>query len=385
MRYVAWEEFWWNNITGAHTVVDRVAMALLENKMVVLKVPSDLPWRYPMRSAIQTAFNEHTDSRDIVIETIDAADRNPTNMDPGRFILQAYATSTVKAGYREKARISIQDYISDRNVIKNRIIWVKGLDEKSAAKWLQFCRGFSPRSAADGLFVLEVHGKISAPESRYIQQIDFDDYVSSYDVQQFNSFLLAEQNVYTTNWKRYISTVAASVCGVDAEVSEMLLRVVDFKTETAIDGLRRIDEMGDFERRGDEDCGNHPLCHLRANNTAELLHRIWTAQIQVLFPIIELERQQLIEKWYDTISDALKANEVVQFGSILTDPAEVELGTLCFMMGYKVYGDYRMLYIPEETDRERIRFLHECRNKLAHMNCCAPSEVTNLLTSGFSR
>ena len=379
MRYIAWEEFWWNNITGARTVVDRVAMALLENKMVVLKVPSDLPWRYPMRSAIQTAFNEHTDSRDIVIETIDAVDRNPTNMDPGKFILQTYATYAVRAGYREKARISIQDYISDRNVIKNRIIWVKGLDDKTAAKWLQFCRGFSPRSAADGLFVLEVHGKVSAPESRYMQQIDFDDCVSSYDVQQFNSFLLAEQNCYSTNWKHYISTVAAAVCGVDAEVSEMLLRVVDFRTETAIDGLRRIDEMGDFDRRGDEQHGNHPLWHLRSDNIAELLHRIWTAQIQVLFPIIELERQQLVKKWYTTISDALKDNRVDQYGAILTDPTEVELGTLCFMMSCKVYGDYRMLYIPDDTDRERIRFLHECRNKLAHMNCCTPEEVSQLL------
>ena len=77
MRYTAWEEFWWNSITGARTVVDRVAMALLENKMVVLKVPSDLPWRYPMRSAIQNAFNERTDARDIVIETIDAVIRSP--------------------------------------------------------------------------------------------------------------------------------------------------------------------------------------------------------------------------------------------------------------------------------------------------------------------
>lgn len=379
MRYIAWEEFWWNNITGAHTVVDRVAMALLENKMVVLKVPSDLPWRYPMRSAIQTAFNEHTDSRDIVIETIDAADRNPTNMEPGRFILQTYATSTVKAGYREKARISIQDYISDRNVIKNRIIWVKGLDDKSAAKWLQFCKGFSPRSAADGLFVLEVHDKISAPESRYIQQIDFDDCVSSYDVQQFNSFLLDDQKVYSTEWKRYISATAASVCEVDSEISEMLLRLVDFRTETVIDGLQRIDELGDFERRGTEKDSNHPLWHFRNNNISELLHRIWTAQIQILFPIIELERQTLIKKWYSAIETALAENEVKQFGTVLSDPTETELGTLCFMMSYKVYGDYRMLYIPDEVDRDRIRFLHECRNKLAHMNCCSPEEICNLL------
>ena len=295
MRYIAWEELWWNNITGARTVVDRVAMALLENKMVVLKVPSDLPWRYPMRSAIQNAFNERTDSRDIVIETIDAVDNNPANLEPGRFILQNYAASAIKAGYREKARISIQDYISSRNVIKNRIIWVKGLDEKAAGQWLQFCRGFSPRSAADGLFVLEVHGNITATESKYIQHINFDDCVSSYDVQQFNCFILDDQKLYTTNWKRYISTTVAAVCGVDAEISEMLLKVVDFRNETAIDGLKRINEMGDFERRGTEKDSDHPLWHFRNNTTAELSHRIWTAQIQVLFPIIELERQKLIE------------------------------------------------------------------------------------------
>lgn len=383
MRYIAWEELWWNNITGARTVVDRVAMALLENKMVVLKVPSDLPWRYPMRSAIQNAFNERTDSRDIVIETIDAVDNNPANLEPGRFILQNYAASAIKAGYREKARISIQEYISDRNVIKNRIIWVKGLDEKTAGKWLQFCRGFSPRSAADGLFVLEVHGNITATESKYIQYINFDDCVSSYDVQQFNCFILDDQKLYTTNWKRYISTTVATVCGVDAEISEMLLKVVDFRNETAIDGLKRINEMGDFERRGTEKDSDHPLWHFRNNNTAELSHRIWTAQIQVLFPIIELERQKLIEKWHSAIETALKENEVTQFGAVITAPAEAELGTLCFMMSCKVYGDYRMLYIPDEADRERIRFLHDCRNKLAHMNCCTPNEVASLLDSSF--
>ncbi len=382
MRYIAWEEFWWNQITGARTVVDRVAMALLENKMVVLKVPSDLPWRYPMRSAIQNAFNEKTDSRDIVIETIDAVDNNPEKLEPGKFILRNYASSAIKAGYREKARISIQDYISDRNVIKNRIIWVKGLDEKTAGEWLQFCRGFSPRSSTDGLFVLEVHGNLTASGSRHIQYINFDDCVSSYDVQQFNSFILDDQKQYPTHWKRYISTMAAAVCGVDAEVSEMLLRVVEFRNETVIDGLQRIHEMGGFDRRGTEKDSDHPLWHFRHNNIAELSHRIWTAQIQVLFPMIELERQKLIEKWHSAIEAALKENEVTQFGAVIADPAEVELGTLCYMMSCKVCGD-RMLYIPDETDRERIRFLHDCRNKLAHMNCCTPDEVTGLLGCSF--
>lgn len=95
-----WEEFWWNNITGPHVVVTNVATALLENKMVVLKVPSDLPWRHSMRGAIHTAFQERTDSSEIVIEPIDIIDDNPENIEPGRFILNRFASSLVSRGYR---------------------------------------------------------------------------------------------------------------------------------------------------------------------------------------------------------------------------------------------------------------------------------------------
>lgn len=378
MLNMSWEDFWWNNITGARTVVNRVSMALLENKMVMLKVPSDLPWRYAMRSAIQTSFSNRTDLREVVIEIIDEADQNPDNMEPGRFILRNYASRAVEAGYREKSRTSIQEYISDKNVIRNRIIWMKGLEKGTAAQWVRFCRGFSPRNVIDGLFVLEVHDKVTASELRSMEYIDFDDCVSSYDVQQFNSFILDEQGLYTTEWKQYISAVAAIVCGADAETSEMLLKIVDFQTETAIEGLQRICEMGEFERRGGAAFSDHPLWHLRQNNTDELLHRIWTAQIRILFPIIELERQKLIEKLGPEIEKALERDEVTQFGTILTDPKEIELGTLCFMMN-KTHGDYRMLYVPEESDRMRIRFLHNCRNKLAHMNCCTPDEIAALL------
>lgn len=374
-----WEEFWWNNITGARTVVDRVTMALKENKMAVLRVPSDLPWRYSMRSAIQTAFNEQASFRDTIIETIDAVDDNPTNLEPGRFILQKYASSEVRAGYREKSRKSIQEYISERNVINNRIIWIKGLDEKTAGNWLQFCRGFPPSSAAHGLFVLEARGEVAVAESKMIECIDFNECVSNYDVQQFNSFVLGEQKGLSNEWKRYISTVAAMVCGVDAEVSELLLRTVDFRTDTAVDGIRCIAEDGDFERRGADDNSDHPLWHYRHNGTPELLHRTWTAQVQVLFPLIELERQKMIEKWHPDIQKALQNYPVTQYGVDLCEPAEVELGTLCYMMSHRIADDHYMLYIPNPEDREWIRFLHDCRNKLAHMNCCSPADVVGLL------
>ena len=83
-----WAEFWWNSITGPNVVVNSVANALLANKMVVLKVPSDLPWRHSMRSAIHTAFKGKSDYNDIVIEPIDVCDDNPNALEPGKFILE---------------------------------------------------------------------------------------------------------------------------------------------------------------------------------------------------------------------------------------------------------------------------------------------------------
>ena len=382
---ISWEEFWWNNITGAHVVVSRVADALLENKMVILKVPSDLPWRYSMRSSIHTAFQERTDTRDVVIETIDVADDNPENLEPGRLLLQKYATSSISKGYRERSKVSIQDYISQKDVIRNRIIWVKGIDGATTDKWINFCKGFTPKTAAEGLFVLEVRGKITPPENRFIEYIDFSECVSSYDVQLFNSFVLddEDENIgYKSDiWKKYISATAAMVCNVDAEVSERLLHAVDFRCESAIDGIARIAEMPEFSRRGVESGADHVLWLYRNGKNTELMHRIWASQVQVLFPVIEMERIEIIEKYRSEIKDALQTNVISQYGEQISDPMEVELGSLCYMMSHRQNSDAYMyiLYIPEEKDRERIKFLHECRNLLAHVSCCEPNQVRKLL------
>lgn len=387
MINVSWEEFWWNNITGAHVVVSKVADALLENKMVILKVPSDLPWRHSMRSSIQAAFQGRTDAIDVSISSIDVVDDNPNDLEPGRFLLQKYASPSISMGYREKSKVSIQDYIAQKDVIKNRIIWVKGLDGANANKWMKFCKGFTPKSAAEGLFVLEVHGEIAPLGGKFMEYIDFSDCVSSYDVQLFNSFVLNEDEglAYGSDlWKRYISTTAAMVCDVDAEISEWLLREVDFRQESAIDGIGRIVEQGDFSRRGTEEGSNHVLWLYRNNKNAELKHRVWASQVQVLFPIIEMERIELISKYRDEISKALADNHITQYGELISDPMEVELGSLCYMMSHRQDQDYYMykLYIPDEADRERISFLHDCRNSIAHASICEPEQVRRLLEKG---
>lgn len=379
MSDFSWREFWWRNITGPHVVVTKVSEALLDNHMVVLAVPTNLPWRHSMRGTIQTAFRDRVDARDIVIESIDVVDENPEGIDPGRFILSRFASSVVSRGYREKSKVSIQEYISVKNVIKNRIVWVKGLKGAVATQWIKFCRGFGNRSLQEGLFVLEVQGIVHQADVKPMKLIQFNEYVSNYDVQLFNSFVLDEQNKYSDKWKNYIATVAASICDTDAEVSAELLEIVDFTQESAIEGIKLIAELPAYARRGTEESSNHVLWYGRNNRTAELEHRLWRAQIQVLFPIIEMERINIIEKWQNIIQDALDNNHITQYNEPLQNARDVELGSLCYMMKQRTTNGLYVLYIPDENERDWISFLHDCRNQLAHVNCCTTEQISRLL------
>ena len=96
-------------------------------------------------------------------------------------------------------------------------------------------------------------------------------------------------------------------------------------------------------------------------------------QVRVLFPLIELERIKFIDYYYSEIQNVLDNEEIRQYGEILTKPAEVEIGTLHFMV--KTYK----ISMPSAEDRKRIETLRSYRNTIAHMGCLSPHEIKDLL------
>lgn len=375
-----WQDFWWNNITGPHKAVVGVAEALLSNSTVILKVPADLPWRRPMRSAIEEQIRNMSGSGNTIITQIDVADECSPDDDPGRYLLKRFAKSDVCRSYREKSGVSIQDYMIRSSVLKDTIIWIKGIDNGQARKWLKFCQGYKGASIEDGLFVMEVHEQVDLIETKNTQTVVFDDCVREYDLQLFNSFVLDEQYIYNDCWKKYISTVAASLCKTDAEVSESYLRLMDFRNEDPITGVMKIAELPDFARRGEEANSTHVLNLWRKGNTAELSRRVWEAQLQVLFPIIEILRVKIIKELKDSLHECLTAHPIYQFGEQITDPYDLEFGTLVWLMAKQDEHRMRYLYVPDETVRSRICFLKECRNCLAHTDCCTVEQVRELIS-----
>jgi hypothetical protein len=377
MLDLSWGEFWWKNITGANMIVSKVADALYDNSLVILCVPDDLPWRYDMRSSIELEFRKAASFENVVVRTVDVADECP-DQDPGRFLLERFCNSReIKMGYREGSSKTIQQYIISNGVLHDSINWVKGVNAEDATRWLRFCRNYKSKGVKEGIFLLEIKDYIQQSDFRNNAVIRFSDCVSEYDVQLLNSFILDSAQEHSNNWKKYISTLSACLCETDAEVSAEFLSSVDFTVEDPLDGLERINESGNYNSRGRDSASNHILALYREGNTKAINRRIWKAQTQVLFPIIEMERIKYIEKYYAEIETVLKNETIQQHDEVLTVPTDVELGTLCYLIWS---GKMNM---SSTSDRNRIKDLREYRNKIAHIGCLSPTEITALLDDSF--
>lgn len=376
MNSNSWSEFWWANITGAHLVISKIVEALTENCTVIIDIPVDLPWRHQMRSSAEDEFRKLSGISDTIIEVVDATDDVPVDVAPGRFLLDRFAQNKeVRNGYRERSQRSIQEYIIENTVLKNRIIWVKGMLNSQVSDWLSFCRDYNSNNEENGLFVLEIQGGVHKQDNN-MRSIRLLECISNYDVQLFSSFIVEEKSALSNVWRRYLSTATAIICDIDAEIASHLLEIIDPKKQSPLDIIMEMASWQEYSVRGADDESNHIFMHCRNNNKKELEQRLWKAQVQVLFPLIEMERIKIIESYYRELQTTIEQKYIEQYGEKITKPIQLELGTLCFLMN-------RYSCIRDKDARERISFLHKCRNHLAHAHCCSTSEVCELLDYRF--
>lgn len=382
MSFREWSRFWWENITGPNFILSNIIELLLDNANVVFVVPSDLPWRYDMRVILENRIKERSDYPEALVDFIDAVDDYPVDDNVGTYLLNNYAhTPEIRNGYRDRGKKSIQGYLKKNAVLKNRIIWVKGLTGTVAKQWMEFCKNYASEGINTGIFVLEVHDVGNVVETSNLKSISYEDNISANDIQVFNEFILNEEHDSDELWKNYIAVVSACLCDEDAEISELLIRTNDFKNESPECGLQRIARMPEYQRRGGDEHSNHILALVRNNDENEIYHRIWVAQVKILFPIIEMERNAIIKKYRAGIEYALQYNDIEQYNERLIYPEDVELGTLIYMLAKAPNSEYRMLYIPEQEVRDRIHFLRDCRNTIAHAKICNPQQVQELIAS----
>ena len=122
--------------------------------------------------------------------------------------------------------------------------------------------------------------------------------------------------------------------------------------------------------------GDHPVLMIQSNETKSLEHSLWKAQLQIIFPMIESERIQMIERYRDIIEEAVKTEcfdfnrcinrYMTQYGERLENAFDAEVGTLCRMSHLQCASDTSqyLFFLPDEEDRVRLALLHDMRNSV---------------------
>ena len=384
-----WSEFWWTSITGPRNLCDAVSRALHNKSSVCLVVPDDLPWRDEMRASIETGMHQMPDMESFYVEFIDVEDECPDIADVGRYLMEKYALPEIAAGYR--GREKLQKYILDKQVLDNRVLWIKGMNASQEKRWLQFCRDYVPVKDSDGRFVLEARWTDKENERRNLAVIRYGDTIKRYDLTLFNSiYLNREKGAYSAIWQQYAAVMCALLCNTDAETSQAFMETCDFTAEEPIIGMRKIAADGAYLRRGESN-DQHILSLVRKENMSVIDTQIWKAQLQVLFPLLEIERVSFVGLYHQQIHEALgecyydfktgRSQLIYQFGDVISNPDDAELGTIYRMTKLKRYADTSqyLLYIPDEKSRSRIELLHDLRNALAHGEPCAIDKVAEFI------
>ena len=280
------ENFWWNNITGPSEMITSAENALSEGYSIILGVPAFTPWPEKMRNVLHGNLS----GGDVYITIINADSECPGSAED--YLLSKYDTSRK---YRSRLS-SVQEFFLRNNSLRNHIFWVHNFRDKSqVSDWLNFCTKYPSDSSAKGLFILDTEHENLLPAGR-MRAVNFSDYAESYDTMIFASFLLDNKEysrpLYTRSWKRYLSSLAAMLCGSDAEVAERFLRSADFTCSEPLNVLQMIAD--DFPERCAD--STHILGMLNDDDESAVMNRIWTAQVQVFFPMIELVVGEILNR-----------------------------------------------------------------------------------------
>lgn len=364
---------WWEHITGPLMLVDHLATLLADGKSVILRMDTPLPWREQMR--------------DYVMHRLDGVQLNLLQLDhtAGQYDI---VSQLLEQYHRQQLTLCPPDYgaqlhyLKNEHILGNSVVWILSREEQEMTQAARFASDYRGKDLKqDGAFVVEVSAAQPLPHlSNSVEVIQCSDHLRFGDVRLFSSILADEIMKIPIKFKSYAACMSANLAGMDAELIPVLLQRIKFEEEEPREALLHLQEEGLF-----------PSDRLRKEHEIERI--VWKSQLQSVFAGIEMERLRITDEQADKIEDALateywnpQKNEtgyISQHGDKLETASDVELGTLGWMMALRRNGSRKqsLLSFSDESLRDWIFFLTECRNNLAHHRSCSPEKMYRLLNT----
>lgn len=348
-------EIWWNQVTNAVRYVTQIKQSLLEEKSILLRYTSGMPWRNQLEETIVEAVKQQNAEKKFV--------GIPIVSSPGEYLLKKFCKKEKRAEYRPTKGYAKFFAENDDIVIHDRYFWVQIGNISCLENWMTFVSDYIKgrgKNKSSAVFILEWSGDEPIPAKKGIKTFSFDDYIGEYDRIVFA--VLASSGIKEISFiKNYIAELVANVAGNDIELcAECIRHYKDFlKNPWAFIKLVK-----------DEKLRSDGTDFYYMKTSAEVNHLIWLAQIKTVYPHLEEYREDFVQKYESAISKQLPIQ--ASYGEIYTDPKDVELGTLMYMVG----NDYLAL---SPSEYEKLKKYKDARNKLSHLTALTIGEIRELL------
>lgn len=348
------ESIWWNQVTNAVRFTSQIKDCLLEEKSVLLRHSTDMPWRDDFVDTVKQGVRQlNADKR---FEDIDSEE------DPGKYILDRYCKQEKRAEYRPGKGYPKFFAESNNIVLHDRYLWVRIPTLTLLDKWMTFVSEYIKERGkeAKAVFVLEWNGKESVSNKRGIKTFSFDDFIGDYDRIVFA--VLASSCISEIPFiKTYLAELVSNVVGNDIELSaecisnhnDFLLNPMVYIKKICDKGYRSDGTAFEFDKTEEE-----------------VNYFVWRAQIKTIYPHIEEFREKFVDRYFNVILKQLPIQ--ASYGETYDDPKDVELGTLKYMAD----NTYISLNAAEYA---RLKQFKEARNELSHLTCLQIDEIKALI------
>lgn len=349
------ETIWWNQVTNAVKYVSDIKKALLEEKSILLKYASGMPWRNQLISSVVDEVKiQNGDKKFVEISNVE---------DPGKYLLKEFCKPEKRAEYRPSKGYAKFFAESDDIVLHDRYLWIQIDSQKNLDDWLIFVSEYiKERGKKDNkaVFVLEWTDESSTVVKKGVKVLSFDDYIGEYDRIVFA--VLASSSIKERPFiNTYLSELVANVAGNDIELAAECISHHKSFLENPLAFIKMVTE--EKVRSNGEQFSYH-------KNADEVKHLIWLSQIKTVYPYLEEYREEFVQRHYNAISKQLPIQ--ASYGETYEDPKDVELGTLMYMVGSGIITISTIEY-------EKLKKFKEARNKLSHLTALSISGINDLL------
>ena len=347
-------QIWWNQVTNAVRYVSEITDSLLDEKSILIKHTSSMPWKNDFEDCVRNTISEQNSDKRF-------EDILPTD-NPGDYLLNEFCKKEKRATFRPSKGYAKFLAESDDIVLHDRYLWVQIENLDSLEKWTNFVSEYIQERGkrTKAVFVLDVASDINVSSKRGVKQYFLGDYIGEYDRIVFAVLAASEINECSFI-KSYLSELVANICGNDIELcNQCISQHVKFMCEP----YALIKQICTDLSRSD----GQPFAFSLSDE--EVDHLIWQSQIKTIYPYIEEYREEFVRKYSKDIDLQLPIS--ASYGEVYNDPNDVELGTLKYM------ADNNLIRLSS-AEYEKLKRFKNARNKLSHLTYLTMEEIKAII------